>query len=82
DARLCRRLSDDSFRLDALTKNLEDALTGAPTLMNLGAAGYYHDSVLSVMEELKVVINDAEKLTPQKYWPYPTYSQLLFSIQE
>ena len=82
DARLCRRLSDDSFRLDALTQRLEDALTGAPTLMNLGAAGYYHDSVLSVMEELKAVINDAEKLTPQKYWPYPTYSQLLFSIQE
>ena len=82
DARLCRRLSDDSFRLDALTQSLEDALTGAPTLMNLGAAGYYHDSVLSVMEELKAVINDAEKLTPQKYWPYPTYSQLLFSIQE
>ena len=82
DVKLCLRLTEDSSRLEALTETLEKALTGAPTLMNLGAADYYHDSVLSVMEELRAVINDAEKLTPQKYWPYPTYSQLLFSIQE
>ena len=35
---------------------------------------------LSVMEKIRTAVNDAETLTPDRYWPYPTYSRLLFSV--
>ena len=42
-------------------------------------SGYFHDKVLSLMEKIREVVNEAEVLTPDRFWPYPTYSQLLFS---
>lgn len=39
----------------------------------------FKDSVLPVMDELRVYVDNAEKLTAADMWPYPTYSELLFS---
>ena len=38
-------------------------------------------SILKAVETIVVgeVVNEAEVLTPDRFWPYPTYSQLLFS---
>ncbi len=43
-------------------------------------AEYYHDSVLPAMQEMRVVADELESLVGEKYWPYPTYGQLLFSV--
>ena len=61
---------------------LEDAVAAAPQHSddNLTAARYYHDGVLSVMEELRAIGDSMESETAAKYWPYPTYTEMLFSV--
>lgn len=44
------------------------------------AATFCHDKVLALMDELRVVADEAETRIPEKELPYPTYDQLLFSV--
>ena len=39
------------------------------------------DSVLTKMAELRAVADEAETITAQKYWPFPTYGDLLFGVK-
>lgn len=39
------------------------------------------DIVLGKMGELRVVCDSAETLTAKKYWPFPTYGDILFSVK-
>ncbi|MGI6017936.1 MAG: glutamine synthetase III [Marvinbryantia sp.] len=39
------------------------------------------DVILSKMCELRVVCDEAETVTAKKYWPFPTYSDLLFGVK-
>ena len=43
-------------------------------------ATYYKDTVLPAMQRLRAAADAAETLTAKDFWPYPTYSDLLFSI--
>ena len=39
------------------------------------------DSLLVKMSELRVACDEAETLTARKYWPFPTYGDLLFGVR-
>lgn len=39
------------------------------------------DVILSKMNELRVAADEAEVLTAKKYWPFPTYGDLLFGVR-
>ena len=39
---------------------------------------YYHDVIVTDMESMRVQADILESLTDKNYWPYPTYSDLLF----
>ena len=41
---------------------------------------YHHDIIVERMAVLRTVIDELETLTAAEYWPYPTYSDLLFSV--
>jgi glutamine synthetase len=41
----------------------------------------YRDQVIPVMEELRRDIDRLETIVDSKYWPMPTYGDLLFGIQ-
>ncbi len=43
-------------------------------------ANYFEASVLTAMVELRAVADELEVITAKKYWPYPTYGDLLFSV--
>jgi glutamine synthetase len=43
-------------------------------------ADYYHDVVFAAMNELRAVSDEMETITSSKYWPYPTYDELLFGV--
>ena len=64
------------------TAELEDAVikAGDCSVDALDIATYYRNSVFSVMQELRAVGDSMETETAQKYWPYPTYTELLFGI--
>lgn len=42
------------------------------------ASTYYHDVIVSDMEALRNYADILEQLTDKNYWPYPTYSDLLY----
>ena len=39
------------------------------------------DEVLVKMSELRMPCDEAETLVSKKYWPYPTYGDLLFGVK-
>ena len=39
------------------------------------------DTVLSKMADLRAVADEAETLTAEKVWPFPTYGELLFGVR-
>ncbi len=45
---------------------------------NLAAAEYYGDVIVSDMETVRCIADKLERLTGRSYWPYPTYSDILF----
>ena len=39
------------------------------------------DTVIGKMVALRAVADEAETLTAEKYWPFPTYAELLFGVR-
>lgn len=62
----------------ALEKASDDAEELADVLTRACA---YKDNVLSAMSALRESVDDLETLTARKYWPYPNYGDLLFSVK-
>ena len=42
------------------------------------AAEYYHDVVIPAMNDMRHEADILESITDKAYWPYPTYSDLLY----
>ena len=64
--------------LDACDK-LEQDLTAIPAGAK-AAMAYCHDTVLADMTAARAVADKLETLTAKEYWPFPVYSELLFSV--
>ena len=75
-----------SDKLSALFENLEELDKEVHTAHNMSgaqkAAEYYHDTVLARMDKVRGIADYMEVYTAKEYWPFPTYGDLLFSIQE
>ncbi len=41
----------------------------------------FKDVILPAMEELRADVDAAESITAAEYWPYPSYGDILFSVQ-
>lgn len=63
-------------------EQLEETVMKAQELTDITEeADMIRDVVLSKMGELRVACDIAETLTAKKYWPFPTYGDLLFSVK-
>ena len=60
---------------------LESALTRRDFADAYEAAHYYKYTIFAAMEELRKTVDELETITAAGYWPYPSYTDLLFSIQ-
>lgn len=47
----------------------------------LAEAKYYRAEVLSRMEDARAIADEMELLVGRKYWPFPTYGELLFGVK-
>ena len=65
-------------RCEALDKSLIGAMDSEDALKT---AVYYKDTVFKAMNELRLSVDEAEIITDRKYWPYPGYGELLFSVR-
>lgn len=79
---LVRKLSVLTDRITAKAEELEDAVLLLGEAEDIGTeANMIRDTVLVKMGELRVACDEAENLTAKKYWPFPSYADLLFSVQ-
>jgi glutamine synthetase len=46
----------------------------------LAQASFYRDRIFTAMSELRLVVDELETLVAKKYWPIPTYGEILFSV--
>ena len=78
-------LSDLCSEIDQLKEKvdfLSEILGGRPdTDLPEDAARYMHDLVLPAMSSLRASADRLECITDRSCWPFPTYDELLFSIQ-
>ena len=64
------------------TEALEKATITVKGIEDITKASFYiKDVVLQKMAELRVPCDEAETLTAEKYWPFPTYGDLLFGVR-
>lgn len=70
-----------SYSLYKKTEKLKEDLLDVKNQDSLKAQGdYYRNVVFLDMQELRAIADEMEGLVGEKYWPYPTYGQLLFSV--
>ena len=70
-------LSGATDALYDLAQQLKEALAKVPA-ERVQAIAYYHDVITVLMEKMRVEADILEQNTDKSYWPYPTYSDLLF----
>lgn len=82
ESRLVKRLSTLTDRIAIKTEELENALVELHNAEEIiSEADMIRDSVLVKMGELRLACDEAETITAKKYWPFPTYGDLLFSVK-
>jgi glutamine synthetase len=74
---LAQRLSECCDRLYENTEDLAALLKAAPA-DSFARANYFSDRVVPAMADVRKDADLLEKLTAKDYWPYPTYSDILF----
>ena len=77
-ARVSKLMTAVLTEVRALEKASDDAEELADVLTRACA---YKDNVLSAMSALRESVDELETLTARKYWPYPNYGDLLFSVK-
>lgn len=79
---LIKRLSSLTDQIAFQTDALENALIKTQDTGDIeDQACDLRDTVLTRMQELRIVCDEAETVTAKKYWPFPTYGDLLFSVK-
>ena len=77
-----KKLSALTDRIAGKVEELEDTLLYLQKAEDVMAqSAMIRDSVLVKMGELRVACDEAETLTAKNWWPYPSYADLLFSVQ-
>ncbi len=85
----CSAEEEQITRLSALTTTLyrsldtlDLAVKGASHIDEAQAlAMYYKNHIVTAMKTLRSVADELETLTAKAFWPYPTYDDLLYSVQ-
>ena len=75
---LLDRLSQHTDALYSQCEKLRADLQHVPRKSNQSAADYFHTVIASDMKAVRAEADTLEQLTDKSYWPYPTYSDILF----
>ena len=79
---LLKKLSRLEEQIAVRAEELEDAVLKLQSAGDIEEEAYMiRDIILSKMCELRVACDEAETVTAKKYWPFPTYSDLLFGVK-
>ena len=80
EADLLGRVSALTEELYTKGRALDTAVEQAPDADAETVAKYYHDTILPAMDAVRAPADQLEMLVGKKYWPFPTYSDILFYV--
>ena len=76
------KLSELSDSIADATADLDGEIAKFQTIEDVTeAANDIRDVILGKMDALRAVCDEAETITAKEFWPFPTYSDLLFSVK-
>lgn len=78
---LLKDLSRLTARMMKEVRALEDALAAPKGKDAYEAAHYYRYTVFDIMGKLRAIVDELETMTAAEAWPYPSYTDLLFSVK-
>jgi glutamine synthetase len=78
ETKTCEKLAVLTDALLDATEKLESHLEAVPE-DNVVAMDYYKDVVIADMVRARTAADQLEAITDEKYWPFPVYSDMLFS---
>lgn len=82
ESNLIMKLSGLTDQIALKADELEAALLGLKDAEDVTAESYaIRDTVIGKMAALRAVADEAETVTAEKYWPFPTYGELLFGVK-
>ena len=79
-----KALAKISAAADEITKvcdDLDGALKNVPTDDALKTATHYKCEVAPRMAELRTLVDGVESISDRRYWPVPSYGDIIFSIK-
>ena len=79
DDAVAREMGQLTDKLYAATEKMERDLSKIPADAKKAMA-YSHDHLIPDMEKARELADRLEELTPAERWPFPVYSDLLFSV--
>ncbi len=79
---MLKKLSVLVDEMDAATGELELSLVKYNTIKDItDASEAIRDDVIPKMSVLRIACDEAETITAESYWPFPTYGDLLFGVK-
>ena len=82
ETRLVKKLAAVTDSIDAQTDALDSAIAGFKTICDVTeGADFIRDEMISRMTALRAAADEAETLTAESAWPFPTYGDLMFSVR-
>ena len=77
-----RKLSALTDQIDAAAGELEQSELHLKSITSVTESAFFiRDAILPRMSALRVVCDEAETLTAESCWPFPTYDKLLFGVR-
>ena len=79
---LLTKLSALTDQIAGRTDDLEASLLALKDSGDIISESYaIRDTVIGAMAALRAAVDEAETVTSEKYWPFPTYGELLFGVR-
>ncbi len=77
---LANKLSDGCEELITAIDALDVAISNVPHIADIETARYYRDVVVTSMNDVRKAADSLETIVAKDYWPFPTYTDLLYRI--
>ena len=82
EKKLIEKLSSLLDGIETATDTLDEKIAEYKKISDVTEASYFiRDEIIPAMDALRAPADEAEALTDEKFWRYPTYGKLLFGVR-
>ncbi len=80
EKKLLEKINNNTEKLISSCEELKKAEENVPKTEGIERAIYYKDKIIPLMNEAREAADTLELIVGKKYWPFPTYCDLLYRI--